>query len=218
MKKILFISFILLTIVPSICWGQCTCGKINESLIKPVHHNAKMGINPEIISPTPTPIKGLPPSPKIIFEQHKLLFVIDGIPIQDTDSLTITASDIAKISILKDAQVGYNSKPIVLITTRAFADTYEATVFDAGFESFVATQKSENFYSEETLKTKNIFLVNEWNSRCSQPLAYNPEIYEAKIDYDSTINYGKHIEYTLYMFFKFMEAKHEINFNQFTKL
>lgn len=96
--------------------------------------------------------------------------------------------------------------------------THEATVLDAGFDSFVATQKGIDFYSNDYLKTKNKFLVNEWNSRCNQPSVYDRKIYEATIDYDSKTNYGKEVEYKLYMFFKFMEANNNISFQSLAKL
>lgn len=84
---------------------------------------------------------------------------------------------------------------------------YEATVLDGGFDSFLATQKSKDFYSINMLKARNTYLVSEWNYRCGQPTLYDPKVYEQKIDYEAHIDYGLDVEYTLYMFFKFMAEK-----------
>lgn len=99
-----------------------------------------------------------------------------------------------------------------------FQQQYEATVFDIGFDSFLATQKGKDYYSYNYLRGKNKLLVTEWNIRCFDSFLYDPKIYENKIDYDSNINYGKDVEYTLYMFFKFMEKKHGMNINTLAKL
>lgn len=90
-------------------------------------------------------------------------------------------------------------------------EEYEATVFDPGFDSFLAMQQPKEFYSEANLKSKNTLMVVEWNYRYNQPLRYDPLIYEVKIDYESAIQYGLDVEYKLYMFFKFMEKQHKIS-------
>ena len=53
-------------------------------------------------------------------------------------------------------------------------------------------------------------MVSEWNYRYSQPLHYNPNIYEVKIDYEANRYYGLEFEYRLYMFFKFMEKEYQV--------
>ncbi|WP_051697479.1 DUF6146 family protein [Prevotella sp. 10(H)] len=87
---------------------------------------------------------------------------------------------------------------------------YEAIVLEPGYETFLATQQSMNFFSESTLKTKNTFLVSEWNYRCDNPMRYSPQVYEAKVDYDPKNEYGLETEYRLYMFFRFMDKKYDL--------
>lgn len=87
---------------------------------------------------------------------------------------------------------------------------YEAIVFDVGFELFLTSQHPKQFYSQSTLKSKNTLMVAEWNLRHNQPIRYNPAIYEVNIDYDPLIDYGLDVEYTLYMFFRFMGKEHNI--------
>lgn len=88
---------------------------------------------------------------------------------------------------------------------------YEAIVFDPGFDLFLTTQPSKSFYSEPFLKTKNTLMVAEWNYRVNNPMRYRRDIYEIKIDYDPNIEYGIDVEYTLYMFFRFMEKENHIS-------
>lgn len=119
------------------------------------------------------------------------------------DSLAIQA----KIRLLPEEV--FISKLVCLAAPQK--EEYEVIVFDPGFESFLATQKSKDFYSEWTLKAKNTLMVNEWNSRHLNPMKYNPNIYEVSIDYDSKIEYGLDVEYQLYMFFRFMEKEHKMS-------
>lgn len=88
---------------------------------------------------------------------------------------------------------------------------YEVVVLDAGYESFLATQQSKEFFTESVLKGKNEIMVNEWNQRYRQPRHYDPSIYEVSIDYDRNVEYGLEFEYRLYMFFRFMEKQHGIS-------
>ncbi|MBD8389575.1 DUF6146 family protein [Dysgonomonas sp. BGC7] len=99
----------------------------------------------------------------------------------------------------------------VCIYNQESIEEYEAIVFDTGFETFLATQKSSSYYSETYLKGKNRAMVTEWNIRHSLPSLYNPDIYEVNIDYNPTIDYGLDVEYTLYMFFCFMEKQNKIS-------
>lgn len=125
--------------------------------------------------------------------------------------VNITRSIDLKISqkrVINQSGFPYILGPIY--ETTVYKTEYEATVFDAGFQLFLTTQHPKQFYSESILKSKNTLMVTEWNLRHNQPMRYNPAIYEVNIDYDPTIDYGLDVEYTLYMFFKFMEKEHNI--------
>lgn len=90
-------------------------------------------------------------------------------------------------------------------------EEYEATVIAPGFDSFVATQPSKQFFTESSLKAKNILMAAEWNTRYRNPRQYDAKIYEAAVDYDQNTEYGLDVEYTLYMFFRFMEKEHNMS-------
>ncbi|MXV37390.1 hypothetical protein GO491_01670 [Flavobacteriaceae bacterium Ap0902] len=89
---------------------------------------------------------------------------------------------------------------------------YDIIVLDGQYDYFLnAIAFPENFYSESYYKNKNIFLVNEWNYRHTQPMRYDPNLYEVSIDYSPHIDYGKTFEYKLYNFFKFIEWKYGVD-------
>jgi len=153
---------------------------------------------------------------KQVRNQKQPIFVIDGIPMDNTFNLnSLSIEDIEDISILKDPALARLDikDPIILITTKKKTE-YETIVFAPGYETFLTTQKSKDFYSESYLKTKNIQMVNEWNYRYKNTAIYNPKIYEASIDYNTSTDYGIDVEYELYMFFRFMEKENKMSLIQ----
>ena len=85
---------------------------------------------------------------------------------------------------------------------------YEIIIMDIGFESWLATKRSANFYTQPTLESKNKFYVMEWNRRVMNPLVYNPHLYMQQIDYDHQLDYGMEVNYLLYMYFQFFQDKY----------
>ncbi len=128
----------------------------------------------------------------------------------------ISVNDIYAIKVYKDEQAtalfGTQGKNGVIWISTIPPIEYETIVFaPPGYETFLASQKSKDFYSKSYLKTKNLLMVSEWNYRCNNPSIYNPKIYEASIDYEANTNYGLNVEYELYMFFRFMEKENNIS-------
>lgn len=92
------------------------------------------------------------------------------------------------------------------------ADEWEITVFDAGYENFVATRAlPRSMFTESYLKSRNTLLVSEWNSRFYSGV--NPSFYEVAIDYDPQENYGFEFEYRLYQFFAYCNWKYGVRFS-----
>ncbi|QDP85490.1 hypothetical protein FNJ88_07920 [Chryseobacterium sp. SNU WT5] len=89
---------------------------------------------------------------------------------------------------------------------------YDLVVFDSQYDYFLsAVARPMNTYTEDYLKSKNRFLVTEWNS-----LYYsgrNRNIIESSIDYDPTINYGIKYEYKLYQVFAYVRWKYGLRLN-----
>ena len=86
---------------------------------------------------------------------------------------------------------------------------YELIVMDPGYESFMATQKPMEFYSQSYYENWNQRYVLEWNYRYSQSLRYGG-IYETYIDYSPHIDYGLELNYKLYYYFRFFEKKYGV--------
>ncbi len=92
------------------------------------------------------------------------------------------------------------------------ADEWEVTVFDAEYETFVASRaQPKSMFTESSLKSRNTILVNEWNSRFYSRV--NPNFYEVAIDYDPKENYGFDFEYRMYQFFAYCSWKYGVRFN-----
>jgi len=204
-------SFLLILLVVLPVWGM---GQDRKIALRKVRVTQKMKMLPkEKISKkikTENGWNGRTPSTPN-YEEIIPVFVIDGIVMDENYDINTLSADIESFSILKDEPAGLDSKnPTILITTKKKKE-YETIVIAPGYESFLATQKSKQFYSETYLKTKNILMVNEWNYRCSNPRQYNPSIYEASIDYDAKTEYGIDVEYELYMFFRFMEKQNRMS-------
>ena len=90
---------------------------------------------------------------------------------------------------------------------------YEIIIIDPGFETYLLSiAKPANFYSQAYYETKNKLYVIEWNIRVNNPLGYNSNIYENKIDYDFNTDYGIDVNYKLFNYFKFVEYKYKQQF------
>lgn len=229
MKKIIFLLAIIL---PAICMGQNVKNSlcVMDTIIvidsqKPkkealddiqVEHGVKpLEITSSIINNFLFPwSESRSIKKRAVVEYSNLLFIVNGV-VKDHASFNlkdIKSENIKSISILKDslaiAKYGEDGKHGVILFE--LNEEYEATVLDPGFDSFLATQQPKEFYSEANLQSKNALMVTEWNYRYSQPMRYDPQIYEVKIDYESDIDYGLEVEYKLYMFFKFVEKQHKM--------
>ncbi|WHF50942.1 DUF6146 family protein [Chryseobacterium gotjawalense] len=89
---------------------------------------------------------------------------------------------------------------------------YDLEVLDGQWTYFInAVAKPMNMYSESYLKTKNQFLVSEWNSYYFAGRYRN--IIESSIDYDPNIDYGLKFEYKLYQVFAFVKWKYGLKLN-----
>lgn len=89
---------------------------------------------------------------------------------------------------------------------------WELTVIDPQFDYFLnAVAKPISQYSESYLKTKNTFLVTEWNSYYHSGKYRN--IIESGIDYDPRENYGIKFEYKLYQVFAYVNWRYKLRMN-----
>jgi hypothetical protein len=104
------------------------------------------------------------------------------------------------------AALGQNSKN----KAAAKADTitvdsleHRIIIMDPGFDFWLATQPSKEFYSKQYYEFKNRLYVAEWNHRYTT--GQDGAIYDNLIDYNIRIDYGIDINYKLYYYFKYFE-------------
>ncbi len=107
------------------------------------------------------------------------------------------------------------TKPIAIqkqrveMTADKDSTEYSLLVLDPGYDSYLATQPSANFYSQQYFENWNSQYVIEWNARHLNPLQYGG-FYETQINYDSMEDYGLDLNYRLYYYFQFIKDKYDI--------
>ena len=87
---------------------------------------------------------------------------------------------------------------------------WDLQVLDSQYDYFLnAVAKPMNFYTESYLKSRNTFLVTEWNSLYYSGRYRN--VIESSIDYDPQENYGLKFEYKLYQVFVYVQWNYGLN-------
>ena len=91
-------------------------------------------------------------------------------------------------------------------------DEWELDVLDTQYEYFItAVAKPMSMYSKSYLKSRNTFLVTEWNSNFFTGKYRN--VIESTIEYNPNENYGLKFEYRLYQVFAYVQWKYGVKMN-----
>lgn len=115
-------------------------------------------------------------------------------------------------SCVAQTETGNNKEKSEMKPSKNEDGEWDLTVLDTQFDYFLnAVAKPISQYSESYLKTKNTFLVNEWNSYYHSGKYRN--IIESSIDYDPKENYGIKFEYKLYQVFAYVSWKYKLRMN-----
>jgi len=85
---------------------------------------------------------------------------------------------------------------------------YRLVVDDPGFETWLATQLPESYYSQTYYEQKNRLYVQEWNIRYQS--MSNNGMYNSYINYNPNIDYGLDLNYKLYYYFKYFEKMNHV--------
>lgn len=94
---------------------------------------------------------------------------------------------------------------------------YEIIIIEPGFNSWLAsTARPEGYHSQQWLESRNALLVQAWNQRNLQPMTYDPNLYEIRIDYDTRTDYGYQVNYKLYNYFLYFQLKYKQQLTSFT--
>ena len=92
------------------------------------------------------------------------------------------------------------------------SNEWDLIVMDAQYDSFLASEaRPKSMYTEQYLKSKNTFLVQEWNSYYYSR-AYS-KVIESTIDYNPSEKYGLDFEYKLYQVFAMVNSRYGVPFN-----
>jgi hypothetical protein len=86
---------------------------------------------------------------------------------------------------------------------------YELIVLDPGFDSWLMSKPTMNYYSKQYYETRNRLYVLEWNRRYMNPQRYGG-LYDSTIDYYPGTDYGLELNYRLYYYFLFFEEANHI--------
>ena len=97
----------------------------------------------------------------------------------------------------------------VELTSDNDSTEYSLIVLDGRFESYLATQPSAIFYSQQYYEGWNRQYVSEWNLRHRNPSRYGA-FYATEIDYDPQVDYGLELNYRLYYYFQFIKDEYGI--------
>ncbi len=93
---------------------------------------------------------------------------------------------------------------------------YEIIIIEPGFNSWLAgTARPRGFHSQQWLESRNAILVQAWNQRNLQPMTYDPNLYELRIDYDTRTDYGYDVNYKLYNYFLYFQIKYKQRLSSF---
>jgi len=86
---------------------------------------------------------------------------------------------------------------------------YEIIIFDIHFDRWLTTQHMNNeaFYSNEYLSSMNAQYANAWNRLYTT----GDKRVQSYIDYDRRIDYGKDLNFKLFMYFKYFQERYKIN-------
>ena len=84
---------------------------------------------------------------------------------------------------------------------------YKLIILDPGFDSWILTKPSKQFYSKAYYEYMNRLYASEWNYRYTTII--NHCEYDSYIDYAPEIDYGLDLNYKLYYYFKYFEETYK---------
>lgn len=116
------------------------------------------------------------------------------------------------VSCTSQKQMVNNDNKYELRPTKNEEGEWDLDVIDDRYDYFLtAIAKPMSMYSETYLKSKNTFLVNEWNSLYYSGRYRN--VIESAIDYNPQENYGLKFEYKLYQVFAYVQWRYGLRLN-----
>lgn len=113
------------------------------------------------------------------------------------------------LEVTHDEKVAFQQQKGDTVKIASDSTEYEIIIIEPGFSFWLASiAKPEGYYSQSYLENRNQIYVSNWNQRAMQPLRYNGNLYEMRIDYNSFIDYGYEVNYKLYNYFVYFQRKY----------
>lgn len=136
--------------------------------------------------------------------RSKLFFWLVGL------SFVIFSCGTGKVSMSEDL----NSKTEETDRIRIANDSleYEIIIIEPGFNNWLLSQPKQGYHSQVFLETKNQRFTVEYNNRVLNSYRYPRGLYEERIDYDPTVDYGYEVNYLLYNYFIYFQEKYKQHF------
>ena len=129
-------------------------------------------------------------------------------------SIFILSCSSKKSNINADEKMKFSANDTIRIANDSLE--YEITIIDIGYTTWLnGRAQPRGFYSISFLENRNYMYVTEWNNRVLEPLRYDPNLYEMRIDYQPNINYGYEVNYLLYNYFLYFENQYKQNLRRF---
>jgi hypothetical protein len=124
------------------------------------------------------------------------------------------------VILLAIKTVGFSQKKtygeqIKADTVSADSMEYRLIILAPGFDSWLATKPSKEFYSNEYYEQKNRLYVAEWNHRYLS--IQNNDLYDNYIEYKLNTDYGININYKLYYYFRYFEETNHVKLLEFDR-
>lgn len=93
---------------------------------------------------------------------------------------------------------------------------YELIIIEPGFNFWLETKaRPRGYYEQDFMETRNLRYVDAWNDRAMHPLEYPSGLYESRIYYDPTVNYGYEVNYKLYNYFIYFQLTYKQQLTSF---
>ena len=138
---------------------------------------------------------------KTFFKIGGLLFVLAWIVSCTSTKEAITVSDKEKMA--------FNQKEGDTITIANEETEYQIIIIESGFNFWLQSiARPEGYYSQSYLENRNQILVTNWNIKVNQSYRQNAQLYELRIDYNPSIDYGYEVNYKLYNYFVYFQRKY----------
>ena len=92
---------------------------------------------------------------------------------------------------------------------------YQVIIIDAGFSGWLASYaKPRNYYTQNYMEQRNRVWVNQWNQNVIS--GKRQDLFEMRIDFDSSTDYGYEVNYLLYNYLTYFQLTNNIQLGGFS--